>query len=140
MMVPLFAAAAALGYAIWRATKTKVPKGTPGNYLPPKGNQPIIDPNAKPVIPKDAVAPKLVKTQKLGPARDNRIYTTSRFKANSKGEAYVLVQLNGSSGWLGYYHNEKTGARKLYKAYAKGDRDQSGRIVSVMMSDWGVKK
>lgn len=140
MLIPL-AIAAALG--LYFATKRKgLPLGTPGNYLPPKGNIPQVDSSdAKPVVPSDVKGGAVKHTVKMGANRDNRSYTTSVFPIQN-GKQYVIAQLNGTSGWVGYYQvgASKPPVRKLYKAYAKGDRDQSGRVVSVIMSDFGVKK
>lgn len=153
MLIP-FAVAALVG--LYLATKRKAPLGTPGNLLPTPANMPKVEKDAKPIVPSDAITPALRKTVvKLDAKRDNRSYTATVFnttaKVNGKSvgtpsgtgqRQYVLVQLNETSAWLGYYQigNTRPPVRKLFKAYAKGDRDQSGRVVSVMMSDFGVTK
>jgi hypothetical protein len=140
MLIP-FAVAALVG--LYLATKKKAPRGTPGNLLPTPANMPKVESDAKPIVASDVIKPALRKTVvKLDAKRDNRSYTATVFNTQTKGKQYVLLQLNETSAWLGYYQigSTKPPVRKLFKAYAKGDRDQSGRVVSVMMSDFGVKK
>jgi hypothetical protein len=140
MLIP-FAVAALVG--LYLATKKKVPRGTPGNLLPTPENIPKVESSAKPVVPSDVITPYLRKSVvKLSANRDNRSYTVTVFNTKSRDKQFVLVQLNETSAWLGYYQigATKPPTRKLTKSYAKGDRDQSGRVVSIMMSDWGVKK
>jgi len=137
MLIP-FAVAALVG--LYLATKKKAPRGTPGNLLPTPANMPKVESDAKPIVAADAITPALRKT--TVPTRDGRTYTATVFNTKTAGKQYVLMQLNETSAWLGYYQlgTSKPPVRKLFKAYAKGDRDQSGRVVSVMMSDFGVKK
>ena len=134
MILPIvLAAVGGLWYLI---SKNDLPLGTPGNLLPTPDNIPKVEQNAKPQVPSNV---KGEPTKRKVKAQSGNDYTTNLWPKMSDGRQFVIVQLNGTTAWLSYYQNQDT-TRKLVKAYAKGDRDQSGRVVSVMMSDFNVKK
>jgi hypothetical protein len=59
---------------------------------------------------------------------------------HSGGKQFVVARLRGSKSWVSYYHDLATKKRKLYRAYAAGNKEQADRAVTTLMTDWGVTK